>query len=770
MSDPDGTLPTFQLAEFLAALSGFRDQPSAARAAAEHAAEALEAEVGAVLRDQEVISVGFPATRVPVDELREAAAGRRTTIDVPGAGPCDVITARLDAEHPGWLLLARSGDPFTVEEISFVGSMARVLSLTLEMLRTLEAERALRQLGEHQVAENARLLRSLQERQRLMESLSEIERAISRRAPLQRILDTITRGARQLLGDDVAGLRLIDPDETADLLLVSVDGMDTDVAKRLWRLPTDEVDVCGRAVVRNELVVVDCNLNRPQPGRELVAGLRAAMSAPVHENGTVVGGLFVGSTNPDRLYSTADREALLAFAEHVSLAVTDAQTVQAMREAFHDGLTGLANRALFLDQLEHGLAAIVHDQATLALLFIDLDRFKLVNDTLGHGIGDRLLVEVSARLRSCLRPGDTAARFGGDEFAVLLRHAGAGEAVAVADRIIEAVRLPYEFDGRQVFVNASVGIAVGTPGVQDAEELLRDADVAMYRAKRNGKGRHETFEPAMHADLVRRMGLETDLQHAVQRGEFVVYYQPIVVLSTGRITGFEALVRWKHPTRGLVSPVDFIPLAEETGLILPLGQWVLGEACHQVSRWRGMTGYDPSLRVSINLSVRQLQQPGMADQVARVLADSGLDPACLVLEITETLLHHDMEAATAKLNDLKSLGVRLAIDDFGTGYSSLSCLHQFPVDIIKIDKSFIAAIATRAESADFARAIVRLGQTLRLETVAEGIDCEEQLALLRAADCELGQGYYFARPLEPPQAEALLRTAAGLRVAGPAVV
>jgi len=750
------------LAEFLAALSRCADQPSATRTAVENAAEALEAEVGAVLRDGELVtSVGFPTGKAPVAQLWEAVCGRRGEVQVPGVGLCHLTVATIDGAVPSHLLLARRpGEPFSVEENSFVRSMARVLSLTLEMLRIIEAERALRELSERQVLENARLLRSLQERQRLMEALSAIERAISRREPLQQILDTVTQGARQLLGDDVAGLRLIDPDDASCLLLVSVDGLDAELAKRVWRVPTDEVDVCGRAVVRNGLVVVDSESELPYAGRELVDGLRAAMAAPVHENGTVVGGLFVASSLPDRAYSEADRESLLSFADHVSLAVTDAQTVQAMRDAFHDTLTGLANRALFLDQLEHALASIVRDQGRLALLFIDLDRFKFVNDTLGHGTGDQLLVEVAERLRGCLRAGDTAARFGGDEFAVLLRDAAIAEAAGVADRIIEAVREPYDFDGRRIFVNASVGIALGDAGQQDAEELLRNADVAMYRAKRNGKGCHETFEPAMHADLMERMRLEADLQQAVERQEFTVYYQPVVALDTGRITGFEALVRWRHPLRGIVSPVDFIPLAEETGLILPIGGFVLAEACRQVSRWQAVSGYSPPLRISVNLSVRQLQQPNLAEEVGRVLAESGLDPGCLVLEITETLLHEDMRAATAKLDELKALGVLLAIDDFGTGYSSLSCLQQFPVDIIKIDKSFVAAIATRGEAADFARAIVRLGQTLRLETIAEGIDSAEQLALLRNARCERGQGYYFAEPMQTDQAQALLLASA----------
>jgi diguanylate cyclase (GGDEF)-like protein len=576
-----------------------------------------------------------------------------------------------------------------------------------------------------------------------------------------------------LLGDDAAMLRLIDADSPGHLLLVSSDGSEGLLDEQLWRLPMAEARASELAIARNTIVVVTAVPPGTDPGagdppadgtaaadgsggKEFAGNLHAAIAAPVHENGAIVGSLVVASAGTDRVYGQADRQTLDAFAEHVSLALTDAKAVQAMHEAFHDTLTGLASRALFLNRLEHRLTSPARAKTPTGLLFIDLNRFKVVNDTLGHAAGDRLLVEVAARIGESLRTGDTASRFGGDEFAALLASVDREAAARIADRIIEAVRQPYTIEGKQVFVNASVGIAIGSPG-QDPSELLRNADVAMYRAKRGGEGRREIFDPTMHAELLERMQMETDLRQAVDQDDLTVCYQPIVSLTTGALKGFEALSRWNRPGRGPVSPADFIPLSEETGLILPIGRWVLKEACLQVRRWQLSMPWLPELTMNVNVSARQLQQANLIDEVAQTLDDSGLRPDRLVLEITESLLHQDVDEAVARLHQLKQLGVRLAIDDFGTGYSSLSCLHRFPVDIMKIDKSFVDGLVTGRKPATFARAIVRLGQMLNLETVAEGIENVDQLDQLRAADCAYGQGYYFARPLEPEQAERYLR-------------
>jgi diguanylate cyclase (GGDEF)-like protein/PAS domain S-box-containing protein len=457
---------------------------------------------------------------------------------------------------------------------------------------------------------------------------------------------------------------------------------------------------------------------------------------------------------------------------------------QLAHQAFHDPLTGLANRALFRDRVEQALArAARRGDTSVAVLFLDLDDFKTVNDSLGHLAGDRLLHAVAQRLLAATRGSDTVARLGGDEFAVLLEDGWAGAAVAVAERIGEVLSAPLSLDGTIVGVATSVGIAHAR-AEDGADELLRNADVAMYRAKSHGKGGHEVFAPEMHAALLDRLALEADLRRAVgdatvvdgtlggdpASGEFLVLYQPIVELEGGQATGAEALVRWRHPQRGLVSPAAFIPLAEATGLIVPLGEWVLRQACVQGAQWQALRDAAsdvasdrlaplPPLTITVNLSGRQLQHPGLLHAVSTALDESGLRPSSLVLEITESVIMQDTESNLATLHALKELGVRLAIDDFGTGYSSLSYLQKFPVDILKIDKTFVDGVARGGSEAALARTIVALGDTLSLRCVAEGIEDDEQRRHLRALGCAFGQGYFFARPLPPERVTEMLTPA-----------
>ena len=420
---------------------------------------------------------------------------------------------------------------------------------------------------------------------------------------------------------------------------------------------------------------------------------------------------------------------------------------QLASQALHDRLTGLPNRVLLRDRVQHALARAGRRGASVALLVADIDRFKVVNESLGHDGGDRLLVAVAGRLADMLRPGDTVARMGGDEFALLCEDIGGyDEATAIARRVLAAFDQPFTVQGTDLSLTASVGVAVGALHGPAPELLLRDADVAMYRAKQGGRARFEVFDESMLADASQRLSVENDLRRAIAEGQLRLYYQPIVHIDTGAIAGFEALVRWQHPERGLLPPSEFIASAEESGLIVPLGRHVLGEACLQAATWKDTHASGERLRVSVNVSAKQLSQPGWADEVAQVLAESGLAPRQLVLEITESVLMDDADTTAVRLEELRRLGVRIAIDDFGTGYSSLGYLRRLPVDILKIDKSFIDGVAEGPHESALARAVVKLASTLRLEAVVEGISTRKQLLQLRRLRCPYGQGFFFSRP------------------------
>jgi diguanylate cyclase (GGDEF)-like protein/PAS domain S-box-containing protein len=429
-----------------------------------------------------------------------------------------------------------------------------------------------------------------------------------------------------------------------------------------------------------------------------------------------------------------------------------------LHDALHDTLTGLPNRALLMDLLRRSLGrAKRNSDYRFAVLFLDLDRFKFINDSLGHMVGDQLLMALARRLESCLRPGDTVARLGGDEFTVLLHNVrDVSDATRVAERIHRELSVPFALSGQEVFTSTSIGIALSSQRYEQPEEMLRDADTALYRAKARGRSRHEVFDQAMHARAVALLKLETDLRRAVEREEFRIFYQPIVALASLNIVGFEALIRWQRPQVGLVPPGEFIGAAEETGLIVPIGWRMLRESCRQMVSWQERFPSQPPLKISVNLSGRQFSQAELVEQVERILQETGLSPESLVLEVTESAVMENAEKAVARLSQLKSLGVALHLDDFGTGYSSLGYLHRFQIDTLKVDRTFVGNMRSGGANWVTVRTIVSLAHNLGMQVIAEGVETEEQLNELRSLGCQFAQGDYFSIPTSPERAEQIL--------------
>lgn len=427
----------------------------------------------------------------------------------------------------------------------------------------------------------------------------------------------------------------------------------------------------------------------------------------------------------------------------------EATNTQLLEMALHDSLTGLPNRALLMTDLRRSIhQAKANLNYQFAVLFLDCDRFKVVNDSLGHLVGDELLILIAHRLSCYVKPQNTLARLGGDEFAILLTEIpNFHDVTTLSDQILQCFSQPFNLERHEIFINASIGIVIGNCEYNEPEHLLRDADTAMYRAKALGKGQYHLFDPVMHTAALERLQLETDLRRGIEQEELVVHYQPIVSLITGRISGFEALVRWRHPKRGLIPPGLFIPIAEETGLITAIGYWVLSESCHQLRTWQQQNSIDPNLFVSVNLSVKQFAQPNLLEQIDQVLEHSQLSPDCLKLEITESAIMDNHQDVATILKELRKRRILISIDDFGTGYSSLSYLHSFPVDTLKIDKSFVQRLNLTSENIGLIPVIISLAKTMNMNVIAEGIELPEQLKILRELNCGLGQGYFFAKPL-----------------------
>jgi diguanylate cyclase (GGDEF)-like protein len=732
---------TQQLTEFLAAIGTASNRAAAVRLAVERVADAVEAEVVAILIGGRVAAqVGFPPAGAPRGLLQRIAAGE-DPIEIDGLGRCRTAAGRLGDDNEMRVVIARAGDvPLSGEERALLRGMTRVVNMSLGNLRLLKRERAARRASQRQAAE-------IGERQRLLEALSTVERMIADRAPLPEILDVIVASVAKLVAGDLVGLRLLDPEMPGVLRMAASKGIPLDALEEVARGTAGE-GAAGLALQEDRVVVIDDYPDHTSAMPVLTRlGVRSAAAAPVRQDGKPVGSLVVASTAVGRRFNEMEREALVAFAEHASLAVTDAaRTRQMLHSALHDALTGLPNRALFSDRLDQRLLGGRRVRPPTAVLFLDIDALKRINDSLGHLVGDEVLVETARRLTTSVRTEDTVARLGGDEFTVLLDAVdGESEALAIADRLLEAVRQPFVAGGRRLTLTASVGVRLARAGVDRSADAMRGADLAMYEAKARGGGAVALFHPDLDQRAVRRLELEGELRAAMEDGELRVLYQPIVALPSGAIVGVEALVRWDRGRRGLVSPAEFIPLAEETGLIVELGAWVLGEACRTVVGLDG--GSRAGLNLSVNLSARQLLEPGLEATVAAALSASGLRPGRLTLEITESVLMADTAATMDRLGSLRGLGVRVAIDDFGTGYSSLGYLRRFPLDAVKIDRSFIEDVTEGKRQAALVHAIVELCRTLELDTVAEGVETHEQAVRLTELGCELAQGFHFGRPM-----------------------
>jgi diguanylate cyclase (GGDEF)-like protein len=722
---------TRQLAEFLSVVSSFTDERDALQGCVERAAAAIGTDVAALIRDGKVAaSIGFPAGAEPVADLVEASGDLRFERELGELGLCTGMCSLVGEE--GTLLVARTGRvDFSKEELDLLRGMGRVLALALRSIR---------------------LIGQLRERQTLLERLTLLQRSIASRADIEDVLDAIVSGASELLGDELVDLSLLDPEDPSVLEVAASVGYPPELLNQIRRTSV-EVGIAGHAVAEQRPIVVEDYGTDPRRMPDVVVdGLRAVISAPVYQRGELVGALSVGTRRPGRRYSEIERDAVLAFAEHAGLALNDARAAEeTAHQAFHDPLTGLANRALFLDRLAQARTRASAAGDSVGVLFADLDGFKTVNDSLGHAAGDQLLIIVGQRLAAVVGPTDTVARFGGDEFAILVEDVRQPiELARIARRALDALERVIDVEGREVFITASIGVAVG---LEETEDLLRNADLAMYEAKGQGKGRYEIFQRHMHEALAQRLELELDLKRAADRDQFLLHFQPIVEMETSTAIGVEALIRWMHPTQGLILPDRFIPIAEESGQVHALGRWVLWEACKQVVEWEDTYG---RLGLNVNISGAQLRQASLVREVAEILEATGLEPDRLTLEVTESVLMEVSSSNTERLDALKKLGVQLAVDDFGTGYSSLQYLKRFPFDWLKIAKPFVDGVESSDSQARIARAIIDLAHSLEIEVIAEGVESRRQAAVLGEIGCLNGQGFHYSPPLPVEEISAYL--------------
>ena len=543
-----------------------------------------------------------------------------------------------------------------------------------------------------------------------------------------------------------------------ELLLVSGVGLPEELIGRA-RVPTDYRSQSGYALATGSATVVnDWSTETRFQQSELQAkqGMKSAAIILITGKERPYGVIGAGSRKHHK-FTPEDVNFMQAIANVLANAIERRRTEErTQHEALHDALTGLPNRSLFLDRLQHALSVAARRQIAIAVLFLDLDQFKLVNDSLGHAAGDELLAAVAPRIEQALRPGDTVARFGGDEFAVLAEDVGNEHgAIRIAERIAEALARPFILRDREHFVSASIGISLGT-GAEDPEALIRDADAALYRAKDHGRGGYEIFDEVMRSRVIEHMQTENDLRRALQREEFVIHYQPVVNLADGSIASMEALLRWDHPERGLIGPLAFIPVAEESRLIVPIGRWVIEQACRRAALWQRSHPDAAPVGVGINLSARQLADPDLVSHIEGSIQANGIDPGTLWLELTETALLDETAFTERTMATLSGIGVRLALDDFGVGFSSLGYLKRLPLSMIKLDRTFVENVTDNPHDAAIVRAVSDMADTIGIDVVAEGVETEEQVQMARELGCGYAQGFHFAEPVPASYVERLL--------------
>ncbi len=690
----------------------------------------------------------------------------RAGAEIFGAASPEELIGRpiLDFVHPDYreVVMARVRETQEKQrqvrqlEEKFIRLDGRVIDVEVTAIPATHQGKAATQVIVKDITERKRAEQALHARERQQAVVAELGQRALASTELSTLMDDAVVLVAQALEVEYCKILELLPDGETLLLRAGVGWMEGLVGQAT--IGTESDSQAGYTLLSNEPIVVeDLRTESRFSGppllfdHQVVSGLSVVISG-----GGRPFGVFGIHTSERRTFSEDDIHFLQAAANVLAAAIQRKQAEEAAQHlAYHDALTGLPNRTLFEDRLTVALAQAHRKEQSVAVMFLDLDRFKIVNDTVGHTFGDQLLQNVAERLNGLLREGDTVARMGGDEFTVLLPEVTqAGDAVEIAERILETLRQPWRINNREFHVTTSIGIAIYPSDGEDAESLIRNADTAMYRAKEQGRDKFELFTAAMNASMVERLALENSLRRGLERDEFVVHYQPQVNIRSGRIVGNEALVRWQHPERGLVSPMEFIPVAEETGLIVPLGAWVLQTACAQNAAWQ-QAGHAP-MPVAVNLSARQFQQRDLLDTVTQALEESGMDPQYLILEITEGVAMHDAESTATTLRALREMGIQIAIDDFGTGHSSLSYLKRFPVSALKIDRSFVRDLTIDPEDAAITAAIIAMAKSLKLKVIAEGVESEEQLAFLKEHGCDEMQGFLFSKPVPAPALEKML--------------